>query len=121
MNTSIKGQKKEKVCADELLAETHGRLLFRSQRMRFGRIDFGPFDVVVATQDREYRISCTHAGHGHDKERAEAIAEYMNACLGPEMRFYISCQLWVWYPPRWRGRGKAKHFEKSHWDKTVYS
>lgn len=141
MNTSTKGQKKEKLCADELEAQGW-TIEFRSQRLRFGRIDLGyhptkqeraqikdktlkltgwkaaMFDVEAIKQGIILRISCKNYGnntHGSIAQEITNIKDYrMHHFLPPS----IGTELWVWFAPRWRGRGKARNFETAHWDKT---
>jgi hypothetical protein len=114
-STKLKGQKKETMCAHSLVSEGYW-IVFKSCTVKRGPffvgLDFADCIDVIGVRGYDWIfVSCTYAGHESDHRKA--ILEFKTKHYLTGMSF----QLWVWHKPRWRGRGKAKHFEQAHWDK----
>ncbi len=117
INTSKKGYRKEYLARLEL--EKDGwTTLFKSQRIRFGRIDFGELFDLVAVQGPQWRfISVKHYSSAQTKYPAhqEEIRQFIikHGLIG------MNFELWIWHKPAWRGRGKKKHWEEAHFEKIL--
>lgn len=118
VNTHIKGQRKETMCAHEL-ENQNWKIIFKSMTVKLGPI-FRGLDVadlfdVIAIKENSKRWLFVSVKHGSSfrKEHEELIKrfKFLNGLEGMEF------QVWVWNPPMWRGRGKDKHFEQAHWKK----
>jgi hypothetical protein len=140
-HTFRKGRKKELLARDELEKNGH-TILFKSQWIRFGHIDFGPhyknkeiqqvatFDIVSYKDGQLHFFSIKNSETANVLKETGRIKTYMNAfpvfselasqVLHGERIDAGTCHyyLWCWHKPRWRGRGKEKHWEPAHWDKT---
>jgi Holliday junction resolvase-like predicted endonuclease len=114
MNRARKGYRKEYLAKKEIEKEGY-TLLFKSQRIRFGRIDFGPFDLVAIRGDHWRFISVKHRTSGDIAENRKAILSFMETHALHNMSF----ELWIWHAPRYAGRGKNKEWVHAHWAKEV--
>lgn len=131
LNTSGKGSRHEAE-ARMMLIDREYELCWKTFRARFMDLDmFGIFDVV-GRRKLSYSFGCTpiirnvqvktnmsfsrvkteiHRKGNHGISLYEFAREYM---LSNE-----SCEVWVRWNPRWRGRGKLRYFEKTKW--VIYS
>ena len=32
---------------------------------------------------------------------------------------FVSIEIWIWHNPRWKGRGKNKHYAEACWEKII--
>jgi len=127
VNTHKKGQSKELLCQKEL--EANGwNVVFRSYTIKMGPIfkgiDFADLFDVVAIKDFTWRFisvkndgKMRKEGNAHILDiknfREKHMAPAHSSCVG------FSTELWIWFPPGWKGRGKNKKFEPAHWIKTT--
>jgi len=98
INKIHKGQRKEKICADELKAQ--GYLTWKTIRHRFLNIDlFGLFDVVGLAADGSHLLFIQVKSNRVDNETRDKIrALKMPKC----------CKKWIWI---WKDRkGWIKEF-----------
>ena len=126
VNTSRKGSAKERLCRQRI-SEMGYEILFKSQRVPFGKIDFGPFDVVAVKTflDRGSGIgwvnkpmwlfiSVTHEGAKSISGEIELIRKFMRSYFFSDAESgSMRAQLWVWLPGKTIGRGWKKHFRKA--------
>jgi len=132
MNKSRKGWSRELQCRKEL-EEQGWTILFKSQSIRFGKVDFGPqnekheeakFDVVAVKSVPQFGvpnftpvwrfISCKHFGKSNNYlSHQQKIKEFKSRYNLGEMLF----ELWLWKSPRWTGRGKNKVWQDGQWKK----
>jgi hypothetical protein len=86
INRVKKGQRREKLCYDELADYPYR---WKTIRHRFCNIDlFGVFDVVVAN-DKEMRFIQVRTGYCPNKKREEIAAVKLPPCCKKE--------LWLWF------------------------
>ena len=110
MNKAKKGQKKEKLCRDQLQKDGWF-VVFKSIRWRFGCIDFANMFDVVAYKGKERKfISCKHL-NGYYLPHQEDIRRFKETHGLPGEEY----SLWLWDRPRWVGRGKNKKWQEAHW------
>lgn len=111
MNTSLKGYTKEKACKDSLLAD--GWIIpFQSIRTRWATYDYADLFDVVAYKGKERKfISCKHFGHDYYLKHQQEIRSFLKEHGLPGESY----ELWMWSKARYRGRGKAKHWEEAAW------
>lgn len=91
MSNVTKGYLFEKKCRDELKANDW-IILFKSQRTRFGKVDYASlFDVVCQKGRVRLYISCKvmDNSHGWIKNHKIAIEEFKNYCGLQGERFEI--------------------------------
>jgi hypothetical protein len=135
MKTYVEGQKKELLARKMLEAEGY-TILFKSQRVRFGKVDFGPPDILIGKTkvSRKVDIVGIHStplklspgsiitmkliSVKSTKSRSnfalhqQELEKYWGA-LTPG----ICVELWIYRKGQWRGRGAKKHFEPPNWEK----
>ena len=131
MTSFSKGRDAEKRYEQRLIDEGY-TILFRSQRIMFGSVDFGyrgskdrdlsdpaqqaKFDLVAWRHCRLYMVSVKSTGGGgkFNEETAK-----IQAFLDKYGNQWMCGMLAVWRGGRWVGRGAAKHFEHPHWEETL--
>lgn len=113
INPVAKGQKKEAMCRN--LHEADGwTTVFKSQRIRFGKIDFadGVADLVfVRGKERKYVNVKNHDGF-HSHPQVQKMMKEFKEQHGFEHELF---ELWIWKKGRWTGRKPNKVWEKPEW------
>ncbi len=115
MNRAKKGYRKEYLARLELEKEGW-KTLFKSQRIRFGRIDFAELFDIISVKENTWRfISVKHYSSAQTKYpmHQNQIKEFLSKHGLGGMIF----ELWLWHKPAWRGRGKNKHWQEAHFEK----
>ena len=109
MDTNQKGQKKEREYRKYL--ESQGYIIiFKSQRVRFGKVDFAHLFDTCAVRGKEWIfVSNKHFGKSNNYLPHQLEIEKFKIEHGLEcMKFYLV----NWKSARWEGAGKNKKFVK---------
>jgi len=116
INKARKGQRKE-LLARKQLEEEGCRVLFKSQRTRFGPIDFAHLFDIVAVGFSTWRfVSCKHYG------KSGKYAQHQRDILHFAEEYFLEkmiAELWIWHRPAWVGRGKNKKWVRGYFEKIV--
>lgn len=121
INTHAKGKKKELLC-QKMLEADGWTILFKSQFIRFGRIDFGEktkdkenekakFDIV-AVKNKTWRFVSVKSTKSSNKFKQEnlKIRQFIMDNINSNTYNSVVFELWVWNAPSYRGRGANKTF-----------
>ena len=112
MNKSTKGRRYEAECR-EIYEREGWKCLFKSQRIKFGRIDFANlFDLVMAKEKTRLYISVKSRSKPENfKKHIEEISDFKKQFGLENERFLLA----VHYSGHWKGRGKKRTFNQAYW------
>lgn len=113
-NKIKKGSSKELLCRKEH-EKDHWICVFKSQRVRFGKIDFaGLFDCVfVRGKTKRYVSVKNHEHFQTHPMHQEEIRKYKEEHATMSEEFW----LWIWKSGRWVGRKDNKTWQEPEWVK----
>ena len=122
VSTKSKGASKELLAKHEL--EHDGwRVIFKSCTVKRGNFFVGLdvadlFDLIAIHDDppawKFISVKNWADGRKHPQHRDEIFAFKVKYGL-----VGMAFELWLWFPSRYRGRGKNKHWEIARWEKTI--
>jgi len=135
MSTKSKGARKELLCAHAL--EKDGFVvIFKSCTVKRGPffvgLDVADLFDVIAVKSSVTQFESKIGGFFHLMQwKFVSVKNWSDGRKHPQHQEDIkkfkasyclegmSFELWLWQKPRYRGRGKDKHFEQSHWEIIV--